>query len=83
MSAHQEAAPYIQPLNMNGLRGRMLRLPAKNNKKREILFIYGHHSSLERWWGVIKEKSQNGPVTEPARRCLVGACPRCYSKISP
>lgn len=65
MTAHEEAAPYIQPLNMNGLHGRMLRVPAKNSKKREILFIYGHHSSLERWWGVIKDLNQYGPVTVP------------------
>ncbi len=58
-------ADYILPLNMNGLKGRMLRMPAPANKKREILFIYGHHSSLERWWGVIQDLNQYGAVTVP------------------
>lgn len=61
----KEAADYIHPLNMNGLRGRMLRLPPPKGKKREILFIYGHHSSLERWWGVVQDMNQYGGVTMP------------------
>lgn len=64
---HKKAADYIQPINMNGLKGRMLKLPAQKqkNKKREILFVYGHHSSLERWWGVIQDLNQYGTVTVP------------------
>lgn len=50
---------------MNGLRGRMLRLPAPKNHQREILFIYGHHSSLERWWGVVQDLNRYGAVTMP------------------
>jgi len=50
---------------MNGLRGRMLRMPAPKGKKREILFVYGHHSSLERWWGVAQELNRYGTVTIP------------------
>jgi pimeloyl-ACP methyl ester carboxylesterase len=66
MASQLNSADYIKPLNMNGLRGRMLRMPApKNGRKREILFIYGHHSSLERWWGVIQDLNQYGPVTVP------------------
>lgn len=56
---------YIAPLNMNGLRGRMLYMPAPKNKKREILFVYGHHSSLERWWGLIQNLNRYGAVTMP------------------
>lgn len=56
---------YIYPLNMNGLKGRMLRLPPPPGKKREILFVYGHHSSLERWWGPIQDLNQYGGVTMP------------------
>lgn len=59
------AADYIQPLNMNGLRGRMLRMPPPAGKKREILFVYGHHSSLERWWGAMQEFNRYGGVTMP------------------
>ena len=58
-------ADYIVPLYINGLNGRMLRLPAPANKKREILFIYGHHSTLERWWGLIQGLNDYGAVTAP------------------
>ena len=56
---------YIMPLYMNGLKGRMLRMPPPRGKKREILFVYGHHSSLERWWGVVQDLNQYGAVTMP------------------
>jgi pimeloyl-ACP methyl ester carboxylesterase len=58
-------ADYIEPLNMNGLQGRMLHMPAPKGKKREILFIYGHHSSLERWWGIVQNFNRYGAVTMP------------------
>jgi pimeloyl-ACP methyl ester carboxylesterase len=59
-------ADFIVSLNLNGLEGRMLRLPAKNKKNnREILFIYGQHSSLERWFGIAQELSKYGNVTMP------------------
>ena len=61
----KKPADYIVPLYMNGLQGRMLYMPPKKNKKREILFIYGHHSSLERWWGVIQDLNRYGGVTVP------------------
>lgn len=61
----QKPADYIVSLNMNGLKGRMLRLPAPKNKNREMLFVYGHHSSLERWWGVVQDLNQYGAVTMP------------------
>lgn len=56
---------YIKPLNMNGLNGRMLRMPAPKNKRREILLIYGHHSSLERMFGVAELLNEYGAVTMP------------------
>ena len=43
----------------------MLHLPAPKNKKQEILFIYGHHSSLERWWGLMQNLNRYGAVTMP------------------
>jgi pimeloyl-ACP methyl ester carboxylesterase len=58
-------ADYILPLYINGLEGRMMRLPAKRGHKREILYLYGHHSSLERWWGLAEELSKFGNVTVP------------------
>ncbi len=59
----KKAADYILPLYMNGLEGRMLRLPAPKGKDREILFIYGQHSSLERWWGLGQAFNRYGAVT--------------------
>jgi pimeloyl-ACP methyl ester carboxylesterase len=56
---------YIVPLHINGLDGRMLRLPAKRSGQREILFIYGQHSSLERWWGLALEMNRYGALTMP------------------
>jgi hypothetical protein len=58
-------ADYIMPLYINGLSGRMLHLPAPRGKKREILFIYGQHSSLERWWGLAQALNSAGAVTMP------------------
>jgi pimeloyl-ACP methyl ester carboxylesterase len=58
------AKDYIQPLNMNGLQGRMLRMPSTGSS-REILVIYGHHALLERWWGLIQNFGAYGTVTMP------------------
>ncbi|HEX5744128.1 MAG TPA: alpha/beta hydrolase [Candidatus Saccharimonadales bacterium] len=61
-------ADYIVPLNMNGLEGRMLRMPAPDTKQakgREVMFVYGSHSSLERWWGVAQVLNRYGAVTAP------------------
>jgi pimeloyl-ACP methyl ester carboxylesterase len=58
-------ADFIVPLNMNGMQGRMLHVPAPKNRKREILMVYGHHSSLERWWGIVEVFNRYGAVTMP------------------
>jgi pimeloyl-ACP methyl ester carboxylesterase len=58
-------ADFIEPLNMNGLEGRMLHLPGPKNAKHEVLFVYGHHSSLERWWGIAKFINRYAAVTMP------------------
>lgn len=56
---------YVASLNMNGLKGRMLRLPAPKNKRREILLVYGHHSSLERMYSIAQLLNGYGAVTLP------------------
>ena len=61
----QDPSAFIASLYMNGLQGRMLRLPAPAHASREILLIYGHHSTLERWWGLAQEINQYGAVTMP------------------
>lgn len=58
-------ADYIVPLNMNGLQGRMLHMPAPKGRNREILLVYGHHSSLERWFGLAQVLNRYGAVTMP------------------
>jgi pimeloyl-ACP methyl ester carboxylesterase len=58
-------AEYLLPLYINGLSGRMLRIPPPKNKKREILFIYGHHTSLERVFGAAEMLNRFGGVTIP------------------
>jgi len=56
---------YVMPLNMNGLKGRMLRLKPKRNSKREFLMVYGHHSTLERWYSLAQVMNDFGGVTMP------------------
>lgn len=58
-------ADYILPLYMNGLSGRMLRLPAPPRKKREILLVPGMHTSLERMMSLAEYLNQFGGVTLP------------------
>lgn len=65
MKADKTAADYIEPLHINGMKGRMLYIPAQRKNSREILVIYGHHSSLERWWGLVQNFSDFGAVTMP------------------
>ena len=44
----------------------MLHLPPpKAHADREILIVYGHHSSLERWWGLAQSFNRYGAVTMP------------------
>lgn len=58
-------SPLIEPLTMNGLDGRMLSMPAKRPKKREIMLIYGQHASIERMYSLAEELSRYGNVTLP------------------
>lgn len=61
----QNPADFIVPLDINGMSGRMLHMPAPKGKNKEILFVYGHHSSLERWWGVMQVLNRYAAVTMP------------------
>lgn len=58
-------AKFIEPLYMDGLHGRMLRMPSQTNNKREILLVYGHHASLERMFSFAEVLSQFGAITMP------------------
>lgn len=61
----KDPSDYIVPLGIGGLEGRVLHVPAPEGRKREILFVYGHHSSLERWWGLMQVLNEFGAVTMP------------------
>lgn len=56
---------YIQHITLDGLDGRVLNLPAKTRSSNKFLFIYGHHSSIERWWGLMQALNHYGSVTMP------------------
>ncbi len=56
---------FILPLVINGLKGRVLKMPARKKAKREILLIYGSHSSLERMYGIAEYLATYGNVTMP------------------
>lgn len=58
-------AEFVRPLNINGLEGRMLRLPPPKGKKSEVLLIYGHHASLERMFGMVEAINKYAGVTMP------------------
>ncbi|MDO8265585.1 MAG: alpha/beta hydrolase, partial [Candidatus Saccharibacteria bacterium] len=62
---YAEMQSNIKSLDINGLKGRMLRIASIKNPKKEILMIYGHHASLERVYGLAHELSQYGNVTAP------------------
>jgi len=64
--SEQRPEDFIVPLDINGMQGRMLHMPApKAYKNREILIAYGHHSNLERWWGLAQNFNKYGAVTMP------------------
>lgn len=56
---------HIASLHINGMDGRIMRLPAPKNKKRQILLLYGHHASLERLSGLAEVLNKHGAVTMP------------------
>lgn len=65
MSQKKGLEKFIVPLNINSLRGRMLRMPAKGKHQPEILLVYGHHASIERMIGFAEELNKYGAVTLP------------------
>ena len=55
----------ITRIEINGLKGRMVNLPASKGTKKEILLIYGHHASIERMSGITENLNLYGKVTIP------------------
>lgn len=56
---------HITDIEINGLKGRMVSLPPDKSKRREILLLYGHHSSIERMSGIAENLNDYGKVTIP------------------
>src|SRR5205085_8468415 len=56
---------YLSPLSINGMDGRMLYMPAPKNKNRDIVIVYGHHTSIERMFGFARFLNRYGSVTIP------------------
>lgn len=65
MKKQLESADFIEPLHINGMSGRVLHMPPPSGSQREIIVIYGHHSSLERWWGLAQNLNDFGGVIMP------------------
>jgi pimeloyl-ACP methyl ester carboxylesterase len=58
-----DPSDYIIPMNLNGLNGRMLKMPAPKGKEREILIVYGMHASIERMFGLAEDLNKYGSIT--------------------
>lgn len=58
---------YIRAININGMNGRLMIIPAKKKSKanKKWLLVYGHHSSLERMYSVAQYMSNYGEVIVP------------------
>ncbi|MEX2014541.1 MAG: alpha/beta hydrolase [Candidatus Saccharimonadales bacterium] len=55
----------ITSIEINGLKGRILNLVPPKYNDREILLLYGHHSSIERMSGIAENLNDFGRVTIP------------------
>lgn len=59
---------YVKRINMNGLSGRFLHLPAlkkRGPKSKPILFVHGQHASLERCYSISQFLNDYGEVYQP------------------
>ncbi len=54
---------FIQPFFINGLEGRFIYYPSKQNPKNNILIVYDIDSNIEKWWGLVIALSRFGNVT--------------------
>jgi pimeloyl-ACP methyl ester carboxylesterase len=67
MSARFDLQKYIEDIELNELRGRMVNAPATTQQAKNvnILLIHGHHSSHERLTGVAELLQKYGNVCMP------------------
>ncbi len=60
------SSPYITPLNVDGMSGRKMVHPTRSQKHtRQILFVYGIHGNMERFYGIVHFLARYGTVTMP------------------
>jgi pimeloyl-ACP methyl ester carboxylesterase len=63
---HALCEPYLQPLELNGMRGRQMIHPARDKAHNDdILFIYGIHGNMERFYGIVHYLANFGNVSMP------------------
>lgn len=55
----------LLPLEVGGLKGRLLKLSAKESEDKNILLVYGVHSSMERMYTTAKFHNRYGKVWMP------------------
>ena len=65
MSINKRAEAFVSDYSYQGLAGRVLRIPSSSKLKRNILFIYGSHSSIERNFGLAESFARYGNVANP------------------
>ena len=60
-------AEFVSGLHINGMRGRVLSLPAKKKvyRQKTLLLVYGHHSSIERMYSLAAHLSEYSNVVMP------------------
>lgn len=54
---------FIHSIFINGLDGRFIYYPSKQNPKNNILIVYDIDSNIEKWWGLVISLSRFGNVT--------------------
>ncbi len=54
---------HIDSIYLNGLDGRFIYYPSKQNPRNNILVVYDIDSNIEKWWGLVIALSRFGNVT--------------------
>lgn len=65
MAKTEKASFQVRSLDMNGMGGRMVVLPATADTTSEIFFVYDRCSSLEQWSALLEYLRRFGTVTAP------------------
>ncbi len=60
------SAPYVSSLSIDGMKGRKMIFPNRAKElDRDILFVYGIHGNMERFYGIVHFLARFGTVTMP------------------